>query len=90
MLREVSLTSRRDPDLLGTFGKMDFRMGLWMGGVAAHKIGVAGFRYIDQEETLLHLVNLLTHENHLELLQVLDDPELLHVKGAQTSVVKPT
>ncbi len=85
MLGEECLAAWGNTDLLGSLGEVELRMR----SVVTHHVHVPGFRGIDQEEPLLHLIHLFAHGYHLELAQVLDGLKLLHVQGTKAGVVEP-
>jgi hypothetical protein len=85
VVKEESLTARRNPDLLSSSLKVD----LGVTTIPAPHAGRAGFGAVNQILPLPDLVNLLLEGDDFEFAQASDQFESLHVQGPKAGVVKP-
>jgi hypothetical protein len=81
---ERALTSWRNDQLLRSRIHMQLRMSF----VAALQMDWSGLREVDNKPSLLELIDVLLHGDHLECAQVLGLLKLLHVKSPETGVIE--
>ncbi len=77
MVKEESLTARRNPDLLSSSLQVDLRVT----AIPTPHAGRAGFGAVNKILPLPNLVNLFLEGDDFEFAQAADQFESLHVQG---------